>query len=109
MNEEEIKKGFLESIKNYGEKIALGFILLCVLGFVYLALDRISNSDKQKQAIQPVTDPKYFMNLESDTSRLECVFEQRRCYFNNLGFPKEEATTRCGSINFCDEKFKVKK
>ena len=68
-----------------------------------------SFSCDKKEIIDPSIDPKYKLNLESDMGRLECVFEHRRCLYENIGFDREGILKRCGEIDFCDAKYRAKK
>lgn len=104
-----MKEQVIQFIKvNFVKLLSLSVGAL-VMYLIYLTVINKLDTNKQKDAIQPIIDPKYFMNLQSDSNRLECVFEQRRCLFENLGLEKEGVLVRCGSVDFCDEKFKVKK
>ena len=47
----------------------------------------------------------YKFNLESDVNRLECVFEHRRCLYNNIGVDKDTVLKSCFDLNYCDEKY----
>jgi hypothetical protein len=104
-----MKEQVLQFIKDNSKKIILVLVGAALIYFAYLVIINKIDSSGQKKPVQPIVDSKYFLNLEPDTNRLSCVFEQRRCLFENLGLEKEGVITRCGSVSFCDEKFRIKK
>lgn len=73
---------------------------------VFLGVILFFNRNYENKAPLPVSTSEYRMNLDSDISRLECIFEQRKCYYEWLGHDKIEALKVCGDLNFCHERFK---
>jgi len=94
---EESRTGFFLKMYPY---LFFGFILiLLVTGFLFSYRIQKLNSE---QAVIMDADGSYKFNLKSDINRLECIFEQRRCYYNNLGLEKLKIIDLCFDIDYCE-------
>lgn len=96
-----------EKIKNFIKEHwkQLGFVFFTAMLFsvvtIILQTYSVRRSNMEPPVIQPV-DESYKFNLKADINRLECIFEQRRCFYNNLGLGKETIIKSCYDITFCD-------
>jgi len=96
------KEKILDFIKRYKIYIITGIAVLFSLFIV------LTKNDFSKVEFNPQSVVEFKLKITSDMNRLDCYFEQRRCYYKVLGIPKENAITYCEDIDFCDNSFKPK-
>lgn len=91
------------------KQVFINYLVMTVCIIVIFAAISFLFFDGHSESIdipRPSSTIEYRLNLESDIGRLGCVFEQRRCYYMNLGNEKEKAIQNCKELNYCDEVFK---
>jgi hypothetical protein len=99
-------KSYLDRYKTKAY-ILLISIMVILLFFSYAKSCKVS--DMNSTIIEPKVDDSYKFNIKMDISRLECIFEQRRCYYNNLGIKKELVIGNCNDIDYCESKYSFEK
>jgi hypothetical protein len=102
----EIKERIINFIRANGTKRVLLFIAIPILSlilvFLLMKVFQIRSSNSAEAVIRQ-TESIYKFNLKADINRLECTFEQRRCYYNNLGLDRETIINNCNELNYCEE------
>jgi hypothetical protein len=100
-----IKEKLFNLLQSIGFRKVFIFIFSISLGFMFVLLVKKSfeiSGSNSADAIIPSVDGSYKFNLQGDMNRLECTFEQRRCYYNLLGASRGSIIKNCHEINFCE-------
>lgn len=102
----EIKERIINFLQTaeYRKFVIIIFLISMLLMFALLIKKSFEISrENSADAIISNVDGSYKFNLQGDINRLECTFEQRHCYYNNLGLDRNSIINNCHDIDYCEK------